>query len=281
MEFQIIKAEQPIISVNFDEVKEALTKKLEEYKDIVVTEESLSGCKYAQKELASLRVDVDNNRKKIKKELSAPITKFEDQCKELIAMIEKAEQPIKDGIKVFDDKRREEKRQIALRIIEEECDYVSLSDKYKAQIEIKDKYMNLTATESDVREDIVAQIYTLRANQTAEEDRLSVIQSAIDRENRILQYKLTIEQFEYAINNGRPTSEILDEISKIAEGIKAAESNKTEVKPVEEPVIEHKENEKMYSVTFTITGNADEMRLVSSFLKNNKIDYKTLEQKEI
>ena len=56
-----------------------------------------------------MRIKIDTYRKDKKKELSKPIAVFEDQCKDLISLIEKAEQPIKDGIKVFDDekKRRE------------------------------------------------------------------------------------------------------------------------------------------------------------------------------
>jgi len=284
MEFNVIQAEQPIIKINFEEVKEMLTSKLEEYTGIVVTEDTLSGCKYAQKELASLRVNVDNERKKIKKELSAPISKFEDQCKELIAMIEKVEGPIKEGIKVFDDARREEKRKVALKIIEEEAANAGLNETFKAKVEVKDKYMNLTATESDVRDDVIAQTIALKVQQNAEEDRLAIITSALDRENEKLKQKLSISDFYYDINFGRATSDILAEISRRAERIYNAENAPIE-EPKAEPKVEPKEApkepQKMYSVTFNITGTADEMRMVSTFLKANNINYTTIEQKAI
>lgn len=284
MEFNVIQAEQPIIKINFEEVKEMLTSKLEEYTGIVVTEDTLSGCKYAQKELASLRVNVDNERKKIKKELSAPISKFEDQCKELISMIEKVEGPIKEGIKVFDDARREEKRKVALKIIEEEAANAGLNETFKAKVEVKDKYMNLTATESDVRDDVIAQTISLKVQQNAEEDRLAIITSALDRENEKLKQKLSISDFYYDINFGRATSDILAEISRRAERIYNAENAPVEepkAEPKAEPKEAPKEPQKMYSVTFNITGTADEMRMVSTFLKANNINYTTIEQKAI
>ena len=39
----------PVIRINFDAMKDALTGTLEKYKGIVVTKETLSGCKATQK----------------------------------------------------------------------------------------------------------------------------------------------------------------------------------------------------------------------------------------
>lgn len=102
------KIENPVITTNFDEVKTDLETRLEAYKGLVVTEDTLSGAKNAQKELASLRVEIDNRRKEVKKSYNKPLEEFENKCKELIALVEATEQPIKEGIKTFDDMRREE-----------------------------------------------------------------------------------------------------------------------------------------------------------------------------
>ena len=96
LEFTVKKEVLPVIQINFKEMKAALEETLTEYDGIVVTEQSLSTCKGKQRDLASLRVKIDNYRKDKKKELSRPIKAFEDQCKELISLIEKAEQFIMD-----------------------------------------------------------------------------------------------------------------------------------------------------------------------------------------
>ena len=49
-EFRVIKSEMPIIEANFDEVKANLQQMLEDYKGLVVTEDTLFACKDAQKE---------------------------------------------------------------------------------------------------------------------------------------------------------------------------------------------------------------------------------------
>ena len=86
-----------------------------------------------QKELASLRIKIDTYRKDKKKSLSAPIVFFEEQCKELIALVEKAETPIKDGIKVFDDKKKDGKRDKAVSIIAEVVSRMELGEKIRGK----------------------------------------------------------------------------------------------------------------------------------------------------
>ena len=99
----------PVINMNFEEVKASLIETTEKYKGIIVTEDGLMDCKATQKDLAKIRNDIDSYRKAVKKEMEKPIKEFESQCKELISLVEDAEQPIKEGILLFDNKRREEK----------------------------------------------------------------------------------------------------------------------------------------------------------------------------
>ncbi len=74
----------PVINANFEEVKASLIETMEKYKGIVVTEDGLKDCKATQKDLAKIRRDIDTYRKLIKKEMTAPIIEFENECKEII-----------------------------------------------------------------------------------------------------------------------------------------------------------------------------------------------------
>ena len=161
VDFKIKEEVLPVIHVNFEEVKQALQQTIDKYKGLVVTEEELQLCKSDQKELAKIRNNIDNYRKEKKKELSKPITVFENQCKELITMIEKAEKPIKDGIKVFDDKRREEKRLKALEAIREAIELYKLNSKYASRLNILDKYLNLSGSLKSVKDDIEQRCFLL------------------------------------------------------------------------------------------------------------------------
>ena len=109
MELLTTKEIKPVIEINYEDLKNELSSQLKKYENIVVTTDTLKDCKSTQKSLAGLKRKVDDYRKAKKKELSAPIIDFENQCKELVLMIESVEKPIKEGIAVFDDKKKEEK----------------------------------------------------------------------------------------------------------------------------------------------------------------------------
>jgi len=295
MELTEKELQVPIIKINYEELKEELGKSLKEYEGLVVTAETLAGCKNAQKELASLRTKVDAYRKDKKKELSAPITAFENQCKELVKMIEAVEAPIKEGIKVFDDLKRDEKKGIAEQIIAEVIEKVGLKDKYAQQLTVIDKYLNLTATKKAVQEDVETRAFALKVEQDREEERLTIIQSVIDSENERITTKLNINQFSYFINSGMPTSDIITEIKKRAASIYEAENQPIEEaveQPTEPPVEEPKEEKveeteeaktapRCFSVTIKIIGSMNELKEVSAFLKSKGVNYEKLEQKEV
>lgn len=289
-EIKIINEVMPVIEMNFDEVKNALEETLKKYENIVVTEETLSGCKATQKELAGVRAKIDTYRKDKKKELSAPITEFEEKCKTLIALIEKAEQPIKDGIKVFDDVKREEKRKVAERLITEVAEENGLEDKYTARLEILDKYCNLTAKESEVKLDLSQKAMVLRVEQDREKELLDIIKDTIEIENQRINKKMDIVDFQRLIDRGMQTKDILAEVKSKAETIYQAENPikeepKEEIKelPKEEPKaeVEKTTDNNIYYGVYKITGELAQLRAASQFLKDNKIKYDVIEQGEI
>lgn len=291
MEFQVTEFVEPKISINFETLKAELTANLDIYKGLVVTEETLAGSKATQKELAGLRVKIDTYRKEKKKELETPIKHFEAQCKELIALVESVEQPIKDGIKVFDDQKKEEKRQQALAIIAEVAAETGLNEKYAAKLDVLDKYTNLTATAKGVREDVETRAFALKVEQDREKERLDIIVSVLESENSRLKTKLTLDLWQRDINADVPTSDIIAKIkaqaavvyeaeNKPVEPPKEPEATSTppqEEKPVNEP---QAQPEKQYTATIKMVGSLAELRSVSAFLKANGITYTVLDQRE-
>lgn len=287
-EIKVTNEIMPVIEINFDEMKTALTETLKKYNGIVVTEGTLSGCKSTQKELAGVRIKIDSYRKDKKKELSKPIITFENQCKELIALIEQAEQPIKDGIKVFDDEKREEKRKTAEELIKIVIEEQGLNEKYGQRLDISEKYCNLTAKENDVKNDLIARAMTLRIEQEREEELIDIIKDSIESENQRINTKLDFKDFVRLIEGGMATKDILQEVKARAESIHRAENPepieevapeptpeptpKPTPKPVEEPI---------YCATYRITGSLEELRGISQYLKDEGIGYKVIEQGEI
>jgi len=298
-DIKIINEVMPVIEMNFTEVKTALEETLTKYNGMVVTEQTLSGCKATQKELASVRVKIDTYRKDKKKALSEPITAFENQCKELIALVEKAEQPIKDGIKVFDDKKRADKKAVAELMISEVIAEQGLNVKYAARLDVLEKYCNLTAKESEVKNDLEQRAFVLLAEQNREAELLDIIKDCINTENERINTKLKIEDFQRLINSSVATKEILAEVKQRAERTYLVE-NPPKVEPKEEPKEEPKQEipqagpktiaepvsetvveEPTYYATYRITGKLAELQGVSNYLKQNGITYGVTEQGEI
>lgn len=289
-DIRIINEVMPVIEVNFDEVKAALSQTLAKYSGLVVTEETLMGCKATQKDLAGVRAKIDTYRKDKKKALSEPITVFENQCKELISLIEIAEQPIKDGIRVFDDKKREEKKAIAERLLKEVATTLELNEKYASRLTIDERYCNLTAKEIDVKNDLEAKAMVLKVEQDREAELIEIIKDSIDMENQKINSKLEFKDFERLVERGMSTKDILSEIKSRADGIFKAEhpEPKAEIKetPNEEPKAEvvletAMAAESMYFASYRVTGTIDKLRSLSEFLKANGIAYKVVEQGEI
>lgn len=288
MEVKILKEQLPVIQINFEEMKNALLEILAYYEGIVVAEDNLGECKEAQKELAGVRVKIDNYRKDKKKELSKPIIEFENQCKELIKLVENVEKPIKDGIKIFDNKRREEKKLIAERIIKEISAEYELNEKYAARLTIDERYCNLSIKEIEVRNDVEARAMALKVEQNSEEELIEIIKDVIDSENERINRKIKFDDFQRYIDRGMSAKEVIAEIRLAANRIYEAENPKQEpvIEPIIEPTIQPAINEiepieQMYYASYKITGTHGQLLAVSKFLKNNKIEYEVTEQGEL
>lgn len=290
-EIQINK-ELPVIKMNFEEVKGSLQETMKKYEGIVVTEEGLKDCKATQKDLAGLRNKIDTYRKDVKKEMELPIKEFEGKCKELIGLISDVEKPIKEGIKTFDDKRREEKRNKALEYIKDSIQVHKLAKKYAERLDVKDKYLTLSGSLKSIREDIESRALILEKEQEDEIQRQEMlkvsIQNAIDNANESIKTKLKFEDFTKYIKFEWPLDRILKEINDKATMIKEAEKPKEEPKveekepvqipldfsnkPVEEPKKEVKEDK--FFVDVYVEHNFKMIQALSKFLKDNGYNYR-------
>jgi len=289
MDIKITEFQAPKIVLNYEELKAELEKQLQSYKGLVVTEETLAGCKAAQKELARVRNEIDARRKEKKKELEEPIKAFEAQCKELVALVESVEKPIKEGIKVFDDAKREEKRKKAVELAAEAAEANGLNEKYAAKLDVLDKYTNLTATAKAVREDLETRAFALKVEQDREAERLEIINSVLDSENQRLKTKLTIDLFKRDIDGGTDTSVIIDAIKKQAAVVYEAENKPAEPPKEAEPTPEPPQKEKaenaantkpeqQYKVVFEVVGDLPTQKMVSAFFRESGINYKVTKQ---
>lgn len=294
----------PVINANFEEVKASLIETMEKYKGIVVTEDGLKDCKATQKDLAKIRNDIDTYRKLIKKEMTAPITEFENKCKELIALVKETETPILEGIAIYDEKRRQEKIDYILDNITIAVSEVGLNEKYAARLNVNDIKFTLNTSLKSIREDINEKAKNLKALQIAEEEKIksdiSTIETAVQASNEGQEVVLDVNNYIDKYKNGAPLTIVIQAINndrrlidvaakkalekaekdaKEKEVISATETKAPEVKVEEIKVEEIKPKEvKKCFYTLKITHDLDHMRELAKFLKENGFKFEKLDE---
>lgn len=114
MEFKVItdleRSIPAAIDFNFEELKTELSGKLEHYKALVVTEDSIKTGREERAKLNKLKSAIDDRRKEVKKLCLAPYESFEAKCKELTGMIYEASVSIDRQVKAFEEAEKNEKR---------------------------------------------------------------------------------------------------------------------------------------------------------------------------
>lgn len=280
IDMNITNQQLPVIAFNFDEIKSNLQQSMEHYKNLIVTEDSLSICKSQQKELAGIRVKIDGYRKDVKKEMLKPIDEFEDKCKQLVKLVEDVEQPLKEAIQVFDDKKRAEKRQIAEEVIKEMIEKHGLNDEFAAELTVIDKYCNLTASYKDVYEDLEQRAFLALSKQQQYYDMLDILQSTIENANQGNKTQLTLLDFEYMIRAKMPAKDIIAEINKRAAMIKQAEIPKEVPQAPDAPPApikqEVKADEPIFFVELRIEDTKANIEALAKFMKESGFNYKTI-----
>lgn len=95
---------------NNEELKAEIAEKMQEYKSLAFTEETIKEAKADRAKLNKLRTAFEDERKRIKKMCMAPYDAFEKQVKELTALIDEPIKLIDSQIKEVEEKRRNDKR---------------------------------------------------------------------------------------------------------------------------------------------------------------------------
>lgn len=99
------------IGFNFEELKTELAERLEHYRSLVVTEDSIKEAKADRAKLNKLRTAIDTRRKDIKAEYLKPYNAFEGKIKELTLLIDEPIKVIDSQLNGFEDRRKEAKKQ--------------------------------------------------------------------------------------------------------------------------------------------------------------------------
>ena len=113
LEFKLLTDLTPIttttISANFDEVETQLRELMSPYEKLVLSEDDIPNGKNLLARIRKVKATIDDYRKSIKRDFTAPLTAFEARCKELTAVCYEAETNLNEQLNKYAEQRRAEK----------------------------------------------------------------------------------------------------------------------------------------------------------------------------
>lgn len=271
---------------NFDEVKSSVEAYASQFSGITFTETEVSKAKDFKAKLNSQIKLIDETKKSVKKKWNEPYDAFEKKCKDLIAVLQKAVDPISKQITDFEDAAKAKKRQVVLELIERiirEPQYIDIEKVIttSGSIPIKEQWLNKTTSMKSIESQIRAEMDKAKADYAVllsyrkdipEEDWLAVF-SAFIKNGRNL--SMAVETRD-DLRKNRELQAKLEEERKAKEAIKAAAQQTYRPQPSyapqpqPKPVQQEQPQKKTMTVTIQITFETMEQRkMLVDFLKSN------------
>lgn len=133
------------IEWNIEAFREGLTGYVQQFKDLVVTEDNLKDMERSQKILASVRIKLDKFRKATKAEYEKPLKVFEMEVKTLQDIIADAETPLNDQLKKYELNRVNAERLRLKGVAQEFATSIGLRDEYFFNFSVKNEWVIRTA----------------------------------------------------------------------------------------------------------------------------------------
>ena len=98
-----------VLSANFDEVAAQLREMMQPYEKLVLREEDIAEGKNLLARIRKVKNTIDEYRKSVKRDFSAPLNAFEEKCKALTAVCYESETNLSEQINKYAEQKRQEK----------------------------------------------------------------------------------------------------------------------------------------------------------------------------
>lgn len=265
LEVEEIKSLEPV-KFNYEELKTQLATKVENYKSIVYTEESMKEAKSDRANFNKLAKALNDEKIRVRNIVLEPFGIFEKQCNELIELAKDASNHIDTQVKAFEQQQKDEKLEKIINFFRENIgDYEDLIDFDKI---FNDRWLNVTYKMEQIEKDIMHIITKTKTD-------MGVIDTQFEDESINKQVKM--EYFTQIANPSVLTLSILEgnqiiEDSKKLEELKQKEQEEQKIANVdnEQKDISNK-NEELLIIDFTIEVTYTQMNNLKKFLSENKI----------
>lgn len=255
---------------NFAAIKAQVAAKVAPYMGLVFCDEDIRDAKSTVAELRKMRTAIEDKRKAIKKQWNEPYAAFEDEVKQITAIIDEPIEEIDTQIKSFEERRKLEKRDECNAVVDSLVDVIEQDgdrDFVKAcGIVFDERWLNATTAISQVEKDVTAQIDKILTDaktitEVCEGDDLLTellveYQSSRDLPTVLLKRKRMVEQ--------REAAERLAALRKSESDAKKSEAE-IDALPQAEP---QKETQKTMRMAFVLEGPLDQLKAALSYVRS-------------
>nr|DAK68222.1 MAG TPA: Protein of unknown function (DUF1351) [Caudoviricetes sp.] len=279
------------IEWNNEELKEAISAKVQDYKGLQYTEETIKEAKKDKATLNKLREAIETERKRIKKQCMAPYELFEKQVKEVLAIIDEPIQLIDSQIKEVEEQRRLEKKQKVLEIYEENIG--NLKGILPFAKVFKNEYLNVSKSLKSITEEITVLISKVNQDMDVIEEldtkyELQVKDMYVKtldlsmalRENarleeveRKLAERRAQQERERAEAEKRAAAEAQKRTEAQQQAAESIPEKSDEKETVEEAQKETAPDPQTVTLEFRVTATPEQLQELKEFLKANNIVY--------
>lgn len=271
------------IDFNFEALKLGLTRSLAHYEGLVVSEGDIKGAKADRARLNELRTALEAKRKEVKSECLKPYNDFERKVKELVELVDKPIAAIDIQLKVFEDRRREEKfvsiQNAYDEIIGDLRDIVPFERVWQAQwynstVSLKKIRDSLMATRLRVEREL--QILETVESEFVEAVKLKYLQTldltaALNERNRLKEEAEKLRAYE----RQQRTKTVLENLEGATPAASQQVTEVVEQEPIPEvvPVPTEPEPEKVYLLRFECRLTKAQAAELSAWLRERNISY--------
>lgn len=276
MENNIIQVKQlPIIVEQLHEVKAEVTAKVEQALSLICTEDTVKDVKKVRSELNKELKDYEERRKAVKKAIMTPYEQFETVYKDCISdTYKKADTELKGKIDNVENELKEQKKAEVKSYFDE---YLTATGIDFVTFENANINVTLSASMKSLKEQAKAFVDKIV-------DDLNLIDTQEHKDEILYEYKQSLN-VSNAITTVTNRYKAIEEAKAREEERKAREQAEAEsaakveevveavVPPTVEPIAPPVEEEKTYTLKFTVRGTMPRLKALKEFLNNGGYDY--------
>lgn len=261
---------------NNEELKSEIAAKMQDYKNLVFTEETIKDAKTDRANLRKLKEAFESERKRIKKLCMEPYESFERQVKEVTALIEEPIRLIDSQIKEVEEQKRLQKR----KDVEELFKTIGFQCFVTLDMIWDDKWLNASVPLSKIEESMKSTMYRV-GNEVATINRLPEFSfEAMETYKKTLDINQAIQEGQHLADIQKRKLDYEEQQKRVVEEAQKAEQE-TALGQMEAPVQgeaqelinEPSQEEQLYTVDFRVKTTREKLGSLKKFFQMNNITY--------